>query len=146
MKQNQKGITMVGLIVTVFVIVIIAGVCIYTGRDLLEEAKFEQIKTNMLLIQAKCQQVGERVVAKELTEADYIGTGITLSDSDYEKYQKTKTENDKWYSLSADNVKNDIGLGKIKVNDGDYLVNYADNEVIYTTGYNNMYKLSDLLK
>jgi len=150
MKQNQKGITIVGLLITVIVIVTIAGVCIYTGRDILEEAKLEQLKTNMLLIQAKCHSIQDKVTANELKPEDYKGDKINdtdfLSDDDYSKYLITKSDDDKWRSLTADNIKNDIGLGEIAVNNGDYLVNYNDGEVIYTPGYNGKYTLTQILE
>lgn len=160
MKQNEKGITIVGLIITVLVIVIIAGVCIYTGRDILEEAKLEQLKTNMLLIQAKCHSIQDKVTAKE--EASYIGEKIDDTSILAEKYGVTIQSDDNWYELSKEDVeqqeyttkdssnnnvtKQGIGLGNIDVANGDYIVNYTDGEVIYTKGYNGEFKLSDLLK
>ena len=162
MKQNQKGITIVGLLITVIVIVTIAGVCINTGRDILEEAKLEQLKTNMLLIQAKCQSVGERVTAKELESKDYIGTAVSEIEG------STIADGDIWYGLTEKDIeekeyviidesgveatKTGVGLGDIiKLKDGEpenkkiYYFNYKDNEVVYAEGYNGLYKLSELL-
>ena len=130
MKQNQKGITIVGLLITVIVIVTIAGVCINTGRDILEEAKLEQLKTNMLLIQAKCQSVGERVTAKELESKDYIGTAVSEIEG------STIADGDIWYGLTEKDIeekeyviidesgveatKTGVGLGDIiKLKDGE---------------------------
>jgi len=144
MKQNQKGITIVGLLVTVIVIVTIAGVCIYTGKDIIEEAKLQQIKTNMLLIQAKSHFIEDKVTAGE--DTTYIGTIISDGDERYAEYNITQTDPIKFYELSAEDVKNDVGLGEIAVNDGDYLVDYETSEVIYTKGYNGKYKLSEILE
>lgn len=148
MKQNQKGITLVGLLVTIVVIIIIAGVCIYTGRDIIEEAKLEQLKTNMLLIQAKCNSIEDKVTAKE--EANYIGTAIQETDARYDAYGITKPASIdatiKFYELSADDVKNKIGLGEIEVKDGEYLVDYGTSEVIYTPGYNGKHTLTQILE
>jgi len=141
--MNQKGITLVGLIITIVVIVTIAGVCIYTGRDLLEEAKLEQLKTNMLLIQAKCHSIEDKVTAGE--EVSYIGTIISGEDGRYSQYNISQTDPIKFYELSANDVKNNIGLGNIAVNDGEYLVDYETSEVIYTPGYNGKYKISEIL-
>lgn len=155
MKQNQKGITIVGLLITVIVIVAIAGVCIYTGRDIIEEAKLEQLKTNMLLIQAKCQSIAERVDAKELSQTDYIGTAVTSVPG------VTITTGDIWYGLNEKDIeeqeytegtvtKNGVGLGDVIETENAsamlYFVNYKDGEVVYAEGYNGLYKLSDLLR
>jgi len=169
MKQNQKGITLVGLLVTVIIILTIAGVCIHTGREILEEAKLEQLKTNMLLIQAKCQSVGEKVNANEIGEESYIGTvhtevgGITIVGD------VISVDGDKWYKLTekdieekeyielvdgAEQTKQGVGLGDIIKSDKDegedeiiyYYFNYKDNEVVYAEGYNGEYKLSEILE
>lgn len=154
MKQNEKGITIVGLLLTVIVIVAIAGVCIYTGSDIIKEAKLEQLKTNMLLIQAKCQSIGERVDAKELTQSDYIGTaatsvpGVTIETGDIWYGLKEKDIEEQEY-IEGTVTKKGIGLGDVvtpqNANDVLYFVNYKNGEVVYANGYNGIYKLSEIL-
>ena len=116
----------------------------------------------MLLIQAKCQSVGERVTAKELESKDYIGTAVSEIEG------STIADGDIWYGLTEKDIeekeyviidesgveatKTGVGLGDIiKLKDGEpenkkiYYFNYKDNEVVYAEGYNGLYKLSELL-
>ena len=58
MKEN-KGITMVTLVITIIVLLIIAGVSIGTGNKVIKTSELENVKTNMLLIKAKGKQYVE---------------------------------------------------------------------------------------
>lgn len=59
MKSRTKGITLISLVVTVVVLIILAGITIYSGKGTIERAKLEELKTNMLLIQAKAREYVE---------------------------------------------------------------------------------------
>ena len=58
-KINENGVTLIALIVTIIVLLIIAGISIYTGTKTIKEAKLEELKTNMLLIEAKARGLVE---------------------------------------------------------------------------------------
>ena len=62
-KEN-KGITLVALTITIIVLLIIAGIAIYSGNDIIKNAKLESLKTNMLLIQAKAKDYCEEASFK----------------------------------------------------------------------------------
>ena len=51
--REQKGITLIAITLTVIVMLIIASITVYYGTDLIQNAKLQDLKTNMLLIQAK---------------------------------------------------------------------------------------------
>ena len=51
--KSEKGITLVILVSTVIILLIIAGVGIGTGLNIMKKASVESLKTNMLLLQAK---------------------------------------------------------------------------------------------
>ena len=57
-KEN-KGVTLVALTVTIIVLLIIAGISIYNGRETIQKANLEALRTNMLLIEAKAKGVVE---------------------------------------------------------------------------------------
>lgn len=59
--KKQKGVTLIALSVTIIVIMIIASVSINYGMDLVREAKVQDLKTNMLLIQAESKKGLEEV-------------------------------------------------------------------------------------
>ncbi len=58
MKQN-KGVTLIALIVTIIILLIIAGIAIYNGRESIQRANLEALRTNMLLIEAKARGLVE---------------------------------------------------------------------------------------
>ena len=55
-KRNISGVTLLNLAVTITILVIIAGVTIYSGKGILKEAEMQELRTNMLLIQAKSKE------------------------------------------------------------------------------------------
>ena len=57
-KEN-KGVTLVALTITIIVLLIIAGIAIYNGKDTIKQANLEALRTNMLLIEAKAKGVVE---------------------------------------------------------------------------------------
>ena len=52
MKKNDKGITMLSLVVMLVVLMMLATITMYYGNSAMKEAKLQDLKTNMLLIQA----------------------------------------------------------------------------------------------
>lgn len=59
--RKNKGVTLVALSVTVIVLLILAGIAVTAGTDTIKKAKIEEMKTNMLLIQAKAREYVEEV-------------------------------------------------------------------------------------
>lgn len=59
MIKNNKGITIVSLVIVIIVLIIIAGVSIGVGGNVIKSAKLQSINTNMLLIQAKAKVIAE---------------------------------------------------------------------------------------
>lgn len=58
--KNDKGITMISLVVTIFLLAIVVGTVVYYSRSIIETAKFENIKSNMILIQAQAKIIYEK--------------------------------------------------------------------------------------
>ena len=60
MKLKQdKGITLIALMVTIIILLIIAGIAIYNGKETIQRANLEALRTNMLLIEAKAKGLVE---------------------------------------------------------------------------------------
>ena len=57
--MKNKGITLVALTITIILLVIIAGISINIGGNMIKKANLEGLKTNMMLIQAKAKQYVE---------------------------------------------------------------------------------------
>ncbi len=161
MKINEnKGITLVTLTITVIVLAIIAGITVYTGVDTVKRANLESLRTNMLLIQAK---------AKEYVEEADFKMGPAKDTSKKEEVYRSKglvKANESSITISAPEVSgivlencyhvtkealNEMGLGKIaeELDQGEeYLIKPNEEELsveVYNTiGYQGKYSLTDL--
>lgn len=91
--KNNKGITMISLIVMIIVISILAGISITEGTALIKQVKVDNYKTNMISIKAKAKVIAEEVNSKtwdisaeekstkrqELFKSDYAMESVTIS-------------------------------------------------------------------
>lgn len=59
--KEEKGITLIALVITVILLLIIGGISIMGGTSLVNTAKAETIETNMLTIKAKAKEYMENV-------------------------------------------------------------------------------------
>ena len=61
--KNEKGITILALVITIIILLIIASISINAGSQLIQEAKVQTIETNMLAIRAKAKAYAEEIEA-----------------------------------------------------------------------------------
>ena len=76
--KNNKGITLIALIITILIIVIIAGIIIYDSSKLIDDAIYADVKTNMLLVQAEMKNYIEQAKFENKTIQDILSNGIEL--------------------------------------------------------------------
>ena len=57
--EKNNGVTLLALVITIVVLLIIAGITVYEGKETINRAKLEELRTNMLLIQAKSKEYVE---------------------------------------------------------------------------------------
>ena len=57
--KNNKGITMIALVITIVLLLILAGISMQSGSDIIKKSELENIKTNMLLIKVKGKEYVE---------------------------------------------------------------------------------------
>lgn len=161
MKSNKEnGITLVALVVTIVVLLIIAGIGINTGMSGLEKVKLEEIRTNMLLIEAKAREYVEEAnfkIGKETdtTKIQEIKNEIYVTNNKLEEANATNVSNnpgnislENCYVVTQDTL-NLWGLSKIKLSDNEkYLIKFNESEMkveIYNTnGYDGKYSLSEI--
>ena len=158
-EERNKGVTLATLVITIVVLLIIAGISISAGTNTIKRAKLEEIRTNMLLIQAKAKEYVEETnfrlgkspdenkkiqVRKEVYETDAklepangisAPSQIPVSDC----YKVTKEAMKQW------------GLDKIKTEANEYyLIKFDDTnatvEIYNTLGYNGKYSLTEIDK
>ena len=70
--EKNNGITMVALVITIIVLLIIAGISIGTGNKAITNSKLENLKTNMLLIEVKAKEQIENANFKLGTNIDKV--------------------------------------------------------------------------
>ena len=168
--KEEKGITLVALIIMVIVIIILAGISLTQGSELLKTTKVETYVTNMITIRAKAKVYAEEVNAGTWDVQDKSSKRNELYS---EKYNMTKPSNEsELISKVEENVNKGNGVEFYQItketltkmgledlakesNDGDYVVaydagDYTNLDIIYTKGieYNGkkLYTLSSLKK
>ena len=155
--NEQKGITLMALVITVIIILIIGGISITKGSDLIEKSKVETIETNMLTIKAKAKEYAENVDALnwKVKDEDKASKNIEA----FKKYKMEETtqtgswkekEGYTYYDLSKDTL-DMMALGDLWNENSRYVVGISDDfevEIIYVPGVtyknNTYYKLSEL--
>lgn len=152
--RKGYGRVYAGILFIILVIgIIIYGVLKYAKKEV-DSEQFETIKTDMLLIEAKTSIVAQKVKIKE-KDAKYIGNKIENDENeDVKKLEEQgiielKKENN--YYILDDNNLDELELSVRNQKQGNYIVEYNSNEIIYTSGIkdkdgNILYKLSDIEK
>ncbi|MBR3249833.1 MAG: hypothetical protein IKF83_03965 [Clostridia bacterium] len=108
---NQKGITLIALTITIIVLLIIAGISVYTGSKLIQEAKLEDVKTNMLLVQAETKNFIEQAKFERKTIENLITEGISV-DNVTLKLEATNENGQTYYKIIQPTM-NELKLSKL---------------------------------
>ena len=163
MKEN-KGITIFALVITIALLLILAGISIGEGNKIIKLSELENLKTNMLLIKVKAKEYVENANFKLGTnfesatdkdtritnaKAELKGEEITDSsifNSEMNINQETITSDNAnyiyYYKLNTNNLI-DIGLSKVKSDEtnGWYIIKYdvknLEVEIYNTLGFEN---------
>ena len=161
LKEN-RGVTLLALVITIVVMIIIAGIAVYTGTDTIKKAKLEELKTNMLLIEAKAKGLVEEVNFKiGLTKPEDEGYQTKKDSAEQEVYvngaKLKKATNisvpssipvSECYEVTQDAM-NAWGLDGLELEEGEYyLIKFDDTnatvEVYNTLGYDGKYSLTEI--
>lgn len=162
LKENQKGITLIALVITIIILLIISGIGIYAGTNSIEKVELEELKTNMLLIEAKAREYVEEAnfkIGKETDETKineikkeiYETNGNLQKSADAEITQiDSSIPVNECYVVTESSLES-WGLNKIKLDtDEKYLLKFDEKnitvEIYNTKGYDGKYSLTDLEK
>lgn len=171
MKKNEKGITVVALMITIILLLILAGITIYTGKDSIQKANLEGLKTNMLLIQTKAREYVEnasfdlgidpqnatdemKTKAKNELSGEDKGTLVTSDDSIVDALlnigiKQEDIDNEKVFKLTTENLEK-MGIHDVTSDseDGWYVVVYniddTTAEIYHTIGYQGKHSLTEI--
>ena len=155
-RKREKGITLVALTITIIVLSIIASITINTGGNIIESAKLENLKTNMLLIQAKTKEYVEEVNFKKgpvdtakietiRNEVYVVKGGLVFYESEEVPKEvkdlifKVSNETGEQYYYVSRSALDKAGLSKVEEGeDNGYYVVKFDEENITVEVYNTM--------
>lgn len=137
--NNQKGITIISLILAVILMLILVGVSIRFGTEAVDKSIEEDIKNNMLLIQGKCK------IIKDKNDFESTGLlGIPANEASGYKIEFDLPNKKNAYILTQEDLNNN-GLGNIITSNTEfYVVDYDTCEVYYSLGINGKYALSEM--
>lgn len=169
--KNNKGITMIALITTIVLMLILAGISVGVGGNIIKKSELENMKTNMLLIKVKgkeyvenanfnlgtkIESVNAEEKAKRIEKAKTELKGQEITD-DIDSYGdiiiKEQSEYIYYYKLNNQNL-TDMGLTNVVSDEenGWYIIKYDIKniavEVYNTKGFENeeqkYYSLNEL--
>lgn len=169
--EEEKGVTLIVLAVTIVVLLILASITMNGGSDIINKSKLESLKTNMLLIQTK---------AKEYVENAKFELGVKPEEATQQMKEKARLElqgEDKGTKVNVgENIANEvtrIGISQDEIERGNvfwlstsnlekmgikntksdekkgyYIIVYnmegATAEIYNTLGYEGKYSLTDI--
>lgn len=158
--KKENGVTLIALIVTIIILTVIASIAIYSGSNTIKKAKLEEIKTNMLLIEAKAREYVEDANFKMGINPDDAKKNQVRNDIYVNEAKLTKTSSvpsninvkdiNNCYDVTNDTL-NSWGLDKIEVEENEkYIIEFdeqnASVEIYNTLGYDGKYSLTDIEK
>jgi len=167
--KNESGKSIVILVILTILIMIGAGIIINYAQQMMVETKEQDLRTNMLLMQAEAkkglEEVCFRTVNMDATKAEDLVKineikqefldGTILKDSPTEIQDATKnvpevTFDESCYYLDEATL-NEMGIKNInQEEDGYFIVKYdflnANLEIINTKGYDGNYTLTQIVE
>jgi len=125
-NTNQKGITVISLVITIVIMLILASVTIYVGTDSIEHTKMVSFVSSMQLIQKKVEKIVE--------EGNYMGYGADLTTE-----QETELKNileiedvSNFKYFDSHSIKEQLGIENIE---DEIVINFITREVISLLGF-----------
>ena len=146
--KKENGLGIISIILIIIVIAGIVTVSVFFINKKIDDSKESDIKANMLLIEGATKVLKQNSIVQKNTDM-FVGTKISempddelinnfkalniIEESQYEKYYCLNNENLKQLKLDIENEE-----------DSYYLVNYDEDIIIITKGYEGKYKLSEI--
>ena len=146
--KSENGLGIISIILIIIVIAGIVTASVFFINKKIDDSKESDIKSNMLLIEGATKVLKQNSIVQKNTDM-FVGTKISempddelinnfkalniIEESQYEKYYCLNNENLKQLKLDIENEE-----------DSYYLVNYDEDIIIITKGYEGKYKLSEI--
>ena len=157
-KNKTNGVTLILLSITIVILISLAGIVLYYSKDTIKMAQIEELKTNMLLIQAKAREYvedasfkmginpDEEKKANVRNEAYVINAKLKKVEENEVPSNFGITDITTCYWLTPE-AQSSWGLDKIKLAENEkYLIKFDETnvtvEVYNTQGYDGNYSLT----
>lgn len=134
LTKENKGITLVTLIITIIIMLILTSVTTYSGIDTYKRMKVTKFITQMQLIQGKVDELKDNKTVEELnlTWAKVPSDKQSIITAAYNNGEITSSDVNLYRYISSEELKQKLDL-EDGIN-GEILVNFATREVVSTTG------------
>lgn len=131
--REDRGITITTLVITIIVLLIIAGISAGTGNKVIKSSELENVKTNMLLIKAKGKEYVENANFK-------LGTNFKDSNDRENRIETAKAELKKGTEMTESEIlKQNIGITQDNIKNNDYTYYYKlSNDDLTDMGLSNV--------
>ena len=133
--KDNKGITLITLVVTIIIMLILTSVTIYTGIDTYKSTQVNKFVTQMQLLQAK---IDDLVETKTMEELNNIGlSAVTTSQETnaivtaFKQDEITTSDANKYKVFTKENVLEILDVEDV---DSNIIVNFETREIVSTTG------------
>lgn len=135
-KTNEKGITLITLIITIIVLSILAGIGITSGKETIDKAKFNQFKSELTTLQTKINELNQEnnKIGQQLSsKQEEILNTTNVSNIIYKgKSEEEKTKIKEGFTfVSSYTIQNQLGLEGIS---RDYLINVEYRYIVACEG------------
>jgi Tfp pilus assembly protein PilE len=166
--RKNRGVTLMILVVTIIVLIILAGISLTEGTNLIKTSKVESLMTNMITIKAKSKVFADEINAQiwDLSDDAKAETRAELFKNDTYKMADTTITSEQisqldpevtngnyeYYSITKETLDK---MGLSDIDDENYVVvynseDYTKLDIIYKNGieYNNKmyYSLYEIQK
>ena len=134
--KNNKGITLITLIITVILLLIIGGISVYYGINAYEESKVVRFETNMKILQKKVDLVLEEgtnymELGLDLTEEQQSALQNIIAQDTNHYIETTDATNPKLRFFTYDEIQRDFDIANVYE---EIVVNFENREVISLNG------------
>lgn len=128
---NDKGITLVALVVTIIILLILAAVTIPAGRNVIADAKLTAFSTEMEIMQQEVNKLYQKYKNGD-TEVLELGLDLQQNNNEEKAFYGADEPNRTGYRYYNINTIEGLGLTDISQ---EFLVNVARRKIISLAGF-----------
>lgn len=130
--EQNKGITLIALVTTVIILLILASIATYSGKDIIKSSKLTKFTTEMKIMQTEVNSLYDQLKNGNEEVLNY-GEEISLSDNQAQKsFKGANITNTSGYRLYTEDTFKKLNIQEV---DENKLVNIKERSVISYEGF-----------